>query len=147
MRYIVDFHIHSRYSRAVSKSLTIETLHEWAQYKGIDVLGTGDFTHPLWLRELEEKLEPAEAGLFQLKEKFRHTSYQNKRLARPVRFMLTSEVASIYSQGGQVRRIHTLLVAPTFEAVRQINRELANIGNLTADGRPILGLSARDLAF
>ena len=146
MRYITDFHIHSKYSRACSKDLVPEKLHEWAQYKGIDVMGIGDFTHPLWFKELEEKLEPAETGLFKLKDQYHATTYENKRLAKPVRFLLTSEVASIYSQGGKVRRIHTILVAPTFEAVRTINRELANIGNLTADGRPILGLSAKNLA-
>lgn len=146
MRLIADFHIHSKYSRACSKELVPEKLHEWAQYKGIDIIGTGDFTHPLWFRQLEEKLEPAEPGLFKLKAQFHQTTYENKRLVKPVRFVLTSEVATIYSHAGKLRRIHTLLVAPSFAAVRQINKDLANIGNLTADGRPILGLPTKELA-
>lgn len=152
MRYITDFHIHSKYSRACSKNLVPEKLAEWAQYKGIDILGTGDFTHPLWFAELEEKLEPAENGLFRLKKKFDVPvdtadlpGVDRIRTFRPVRFLLTSEISSIYSQGGRVRRVHTIVVAPSFEVVRKLNKELANIGNLRADGRPILGLSARDL--
>ncbi|MEK7460611.1 MAG: endonuclease Q family protein, partial [Patescibacteria group bacterium] len=146
MRYITDFHIHSKYSRACSKELVPEKLHEWAQYKGIDILGTGDFTHPLWLKELEEKLVPVEAGFFQLNPKYEIRNPKQSGKFRPVRFMLTAEVASIYSQGGKLRRIHTVLVAPSFEVVKKINKELANLGNLTSDGRPILGLSAKGLA-
>ncbi len=145
MRYIADFHIHSKYSRAVSPQLVIEKLHEWAGYKGIDVMGTGDFTHPLWFREIEEKLEPAEEGLYQLKSQFRPTSSDNRRVLPPVRYILTSEVATIFRSHGKVRRIHNILIAPSLVAVRQINKQLANIGNLQADGRPILGLSSKDL--
>ncbi len=146
MRTIVDFHIHSKYSRACSKELVPARLHEWAQYKGIDIIGTGDFTHPLWFKQLEEQLEPAEEGLFRLKDEYHTTTYENKRLIKPVRFILTSEVATIYSHAGKLRRIHTILVAPSFAAVRTINKELATIGNLTADGRPILGLPTKELA-
>lgn len=146
MRLVADFHIHSRYSRACSKDLIPEKLHEWAQYKGIDIIGTADFTHPMWLRELEEKLEAAEAGLFKLKDRYHQTTYENRRLAKPVRFILSSEVATIYSHAGKLRRIHTLLVAPSFAAVHTINKQLANIGNLAADGRPILGLPTKELA-
>jgi uncharacterized protein (TIGR00375 family) len=145
MRLITDFHIHSKYSRACSKELVPEKLNEWAGYKGIELLGTGDFTHPLWLKELEEKLEPAEAGFYRLKPRYQIPDTRYSKFS-PVRFMLTAEVASIYSQGGKLRRIHTVLVAPSFDAVRKINKELANLGNLTSDGRPILGLSAKGLA-
>ena len=128
------------------KELVPEKLHEWAQYKGIDILGTGDFTHPLWLKELEEKLVPVEAGFFQLNPRYEIRNPKQSGKFRPVRFMLTAEVASIYSQGGKLRRIHTVLVAPSFEVVKKMNKELANLGNLTSDGRPILGLSAKGLA-
>ncbi len=133
-RYIGDFHIHSHYSRATSKDMNIEELDKWARIKGIDVLGTGDFTHPLWFRELREKLEPAEEGL-----------YKFKNGDSPTRFMLTVEVSSIYSQGGQVRRIHNIVFAPSFEAAAKLNRKLGEVGNLRADGRPILGLPAHEL--
>ena len=146
MRYITDFHIHSKYSRACSKDLVPEKLHEWAEYKGINILGTGDFTHPLWLKELERKLEPAEPGFFRLKPQESGIRIQDTNKFQSIRFMLTAEVASIYSQGGKLRRIHTVLVVPSFEAVKKINKELANLGNLTSDGRPILGLSAKGLA-
>lgn len=147
MRMITDFHIHSKYSRACSKDLVPEKLAEWAGYKGIDILGTGDFTHPLWLKELEEKLESAEAGLFRLKPQFRSAQIASaEEKFHDPRFMLTAEVSSIYSQGGKVRRIHTVLTVSSFEAARRINLQLANIGNITSDGRPILGLSAKDLA-
>lgn len=134
MRYICDFHIHSHYSRATSKDMNIAELDKWARIKGVDVLGTGDFTHPLWFRELEEKLEPAEDGLFKF-----------KKGDSPIRFILTVEVSSIYSQGGQVRRIHNIVFAPTFSAAQKLNRRLGEVGNLRADGRPILGLPAHEL--
>ncbi|MFY9457588.1 MAG: endonuclease Q family protein [Candidatus Spechtbacterales bacterium] len=134
MRYICDFHIHSHYSRATSKDMNIEELDKWARIKGIDVLGTGDFTHPKWFRELQEKLEPAEEGL-----------YKFKNGNSPIRFILTVEVSSIYSQGGQVRRIHNIVFAPSFEAASKLNRLLGEVGNLRADGRPILGLPAHEL--
>jgi len=134
MRFIGDFHIHSKYSRATSKNMNIEELDRWARIKGIDVLGTGDFTHPQWFRELEEKLEPAEEGLFKF-----------KKGDSPIRFILTVEVSSIYSQGGHVRRIHNIVFAPSFKAAAKINRTLGEVGNLRADGRPILGLPAHEL--
>lgn len=146
MRYITDFHIHSKYSRACSKDLVPENLALWAGYKGIHILGTGDFTHPLWFREIEQKLEPAEEGLFRLKDTFALAdASQSGKFSEP-RFLLTSEVSSIYSQGGKVRRVHTVLVVSSLEAVRELNRALANIGNLQSDGRPILGVSAKELA-
>lgn len=132
---VADFHIHSRYSRATSKNLTLEELDRVAAEKGVDVLGTGDFTHPLWFAELERELEEAEEGL-----------YKRKGSEYGTRFVLTCEVASIYSAGGAVRRVHTLLFAPSLEAVRTINKKLGVVGNLKSDGRPILGLDVAELA-
>lgn len=135
MKFIADFHIHSKYSRATSKSMDLETLDGWAVIKGIKVLGTGDFTHPKWFDAIKKQLEPAEPGLFKLVS-------QNS----PTRFILTSEISCIYKKGGKVRKIHIIIVAPTVDAVEKINEELGKIGNLKADGRPILGLDAKKLA-
>ncbi len=133
MRIIADFHIHSRYSRATSKDMNTEELDKWARIKGITVLGTGDFTHPEWLQELKEKLEPAEAGLFKLKNS-----------ASETRFILTVEISCIYSKKDRVRKIHLLIFAPSFDAAEKINTQLGWMGNIRADGRPILGLDAKE---
>lgn len=135
MKFIADFHIHSKYSRATSKAMDLENLDQWAKIKGIKVLGTGDFTHPEWFKNLKEKLEPAEAGLFKLKNS-----------VSPTRFLLTVEISCIYSKNNRVRRVHILIFAPSFTAVEKINAHLNWIGNLKADGRPILGLDAKELA-
>ena len=134
MEFIADLHLHSKYSRATSPRMDLENLAKWAKIKGIKVLGTGDFTHPLWFQNLKEKIEPAEEGLFKLK------GSQNQ-----TRFLLTSEISCIYSKKGRVRKIHILIFAPNFEAVEKINTHLGWIGNLKADGRPILGLDAKEL--
>jgi len=134
MEFVADFHIHSRYSRATSKEMNLETLEKWAGIKGIKILGTGDFTHPQWIKELKEKLEPAESGLFKLKNS-----------NSDVRFLLTTEVSCIYSKKGKVRKIHIIIFAPFLNIVEKINTRLAWIGNLNADGRPILGLDAKEL--
>lgn len=137
-RYLLDLHVHSRYARATSKDSDLEHLAEWAGYKGLDVIGTGDFTHPAWFAELERKLEETEPGLYQLRDR--------SQLVCPVRFMLTTELACIYSQGGAVRRVHLCVLAPSLAAVAKLNAALAARGcNLRADGRPILGLSSRDI--
>lgn len=135
MKFIGDFHIHSRYSRATSKSLTLDVLDEVAATKGVKVLGTGDFTHPLWISELERGLEKAEPGL-----------YKRKGSKFDTRFLLTCEVSSIYSKGGKVRKVHTLIFAPSIEVVKKINKQLARVGNIHSDGRPILGLDIKELA-
>lgn len=115
-----------------------DNLALWAVKKGIHVLGTGDFTHPLWFAELKEKLEPSEDGLFVLK---RPPSEETKH----TRFLLSGEISCIYSKGGRVRRIHHLVFAPSFEAAEKINNRLNWIGNLKADGRPMLGLDSKKL--
>lgn len=135
MQIVADFHIHSKYSRATSKFLDLEALDEAAHTKGVSVLGTGDFTHPLWYAELEKNLEPAEPGL-----------YKRKNSPYNTRFVLTCEISSIYSKGGRVRRVHTLLLAPSLEVARKINKVLDGVGNLRSDGRPILGLDVKELA-
>ena len=135
MKYICDFHIHSKYSRATSKKTDLENLEKWAKIKGISVLGTGDFTHPEWLVELKEGLRPAEKGLF-----------RRKGIKEGIRFMLTAEVSCIYSKNDKIRKIHILIFAPSFEVVDEINKKLSLIGNLRSDGRPIIGMDAKDLA-
>lgn len=141
MKFIADFHIHSKYSRATSPSMDLENLDKWAKIKGIKVLGTGDFTHPGWFKNLEEKLEPAaEAGLFKLKPEFIGISGDSG-----TRFILTSEISCIYSKNGMVRKIHIIIFSPSFEICKKINAQLDRIGNLKSDGRPILGLDAKEL--
>ncbi|MBZ9569696.1 DNA helicase UvrD [Patescibacteria group bacterium] len=134
MKFIADFHIHSKYSRATSKNTDLENLDKWAKIKGIKVLGTGDFTHPEWFKNLKEKLKPAEPGLYKLRGS-----------DSEIRFILTSEISCIYSKGGRVRKIHIVVLAPSLEIVEKINVHLGWIGNLKADGRPILGLDAKEL--
>jgi len=140
MKFIADFHIHSKYSRATSPQMDLEHLDEVARIKGIKVLGTGDFTHPEWFQNLKEKLEPAEPGLFRIKNK------ELKAKNNETRFILTSEISCIYSKKNKVRKIHVLIFAPDFQTVEKINTQLGWIGNLKADGRPILGLDTKELA-
>ena len=131
MEFVADFHVHSRYSRATSRDMDVEHIAQWAKLKGISLMGTGDFTHHLWLEELRTKLEPTGKGLL---------VYQG------VHFVLSAEVSSIYSKGGRTYRIHNVILAPSFKSVDAINRVLSGIGNLSSDGRPILGLDAEELA-
>ncbi|OHA66696.1 MAG: DNA helicase UvrD [Candidatus Wildermuthbacteria bacterium RIFCSPHIGHO2_02_FULL_47_12] len=149
MKFIADFHIHSRFARATSKDMTLKNLDHWAGKKGIKVMGTGDFTHPLWFKELQEQLEPAEQGLYTLKPAFAKASASDKssadKSAGKARFLFTSEISCIYSKGGQVRRVHLILIAPSVLAVEKINTRLGWIGNLKSDGRPILGIDAKEV--
>lgn len=148
MKFIADFHIHSHYSRATSKLLVPQYLEYWARLKGITVVGSGDFTHPGWLAELKEQLEPAEAGLFKLKQDYRtdktlDTSFLPQR---PVRFMLTAEISNIYKKDGRVRKVHNVIFAPDFQTAEGIQAKITALGgNITSDGRPILGMDSRDL--
>ena len=147
MRFAIDVHLHSRYARATSRDLIPENLHRWSALKGITVVGTGDYTHPAWFGELREKLEAAEEGLFRLKPTLSEavdaelpTSCRGQ-----VRFMLSVEISSIYKKNGRTRKIHNVVILPDFDAVERLNSRLGTIGNLNADGRPILGLDSRDL--
>jgi uncharacterized protein (TIGR00375 family) len=144
MRFIADLHIHSRYSRATSRDLNPENLWKWAQLKGISVIGTGDFTHPEWLKELREKLDPAGNGLFSLKKKLKTGEVPDSCRA-DVSFMLSAEISCIYSKNGKTRKIHSIVLAPGFIDAGKINARLSKIGNLKSDGRPILGLDAKEL--
>jgi len=144
MKFITDFHIHSKYSRATSPQMDLEHLNEVAKIKGIKVLGTGDFTHPEWFNNLKEKLEPAEPGLYKLKSEVQNSKSETS--LDETRFILTSEISCIYSKKGRVRKIHILIFAPDFQTVEKINTQLSWIGNLKADGRPMLGLDAKELA-
>lgn len=148
MELVVDLHIHSHYSRATSRACNFEGLYKWGKLKGINVIGTGDFTHPSWFAEMREQLEPAEGGLFKLKEEFtKPIDASLPALVRDniIRFVPSVEIATIYSKGGKVRKLHQLIIAPSFKTVSEINAKLERIGNLKADGRPILGLDSKEL--
>jgi uncharacterized protein (TIGR00375 family) len=143
----IDIHTHSRYSRATSPSCDLPGLHRAAQLKGIDIVGTGDFTHPAHFADLQKLLTPSAPGLYRLTTAA--AAIANTDLPpscrAAVQFMLTAEISSIYRRDGQCRKVHSILTAPTLEAVAKINARLAAVGNITADGRPILGLDPRDL--
>ena len=147
MKFIADLHIHSYFSRATSKTLNFEHLTKWAQLKGITVVGTGDIAHPGWLEEMKEKLEPAEEGLFRLKDDIAKPLQKevHKACQGEVRFMLAGEISNIYKKNDKVRKIHNVVFLPSFAAVEKFQAELEKIGNIRSDGRPILGLSSRDL--
>jgi uncharacterized protein (TIGR00375 family) len=149
MKFVADLHLHSKYSRAVSQNMTLPNMAHWAKMKGISVLATGDFTHPFWFERLKSELVPEGNGLYKLKEEILPTKSEGfidvKR--EPVHFLLSCEISSIYSQGGQTRRVHNLFFFPGLESVEKFNNELLRRGtNLRADGRPIVGISSRDLA-
>ena len=144
MRFIADLHIHSKYSRATSKAMSPESIWRWAQLKGISVIGTGDFTHPEWFKELEEKLEPAGNGLFTLKRKW-CTDDVPESCRADVYFMLTAEISCIYKKNDKTRKVHSLLFVPDLRSASKISRSLGKIGNIRSDGRPILGLDAKSL--
>ena len=134
MKFIADFHLHSKFSRATSFRSTLENFSKWMKIKGIKVLGTGDFTHPEWFKNLKEKLEEAEPGLFRLK----NSKDEN-------RFILTTEISCVYSKRGKLRKVHLIIFAPSFEAVKKINQRLSFVGNLNADGRPTFGSDAKEI--
>ena len=147
MKFVADFHIHSHYSRATSRELTFEHLHKWAQLKGVQVVGSGDLTHPGWLQEMREKLEPSEDGLFRLKDEIARAMQPEVFAAcqQPVRFILSGEISNIYKKNDKTRKNHNVVFLPSFEAVEKFQNALEKIGNIRSDGRPILGLDARDL--
>ncbi|MFB3894916.1 MAG: endonuclease Q family protein [bacterium] len=130
MRLIADFHIHSKFSRATSKDMDIPELTKWVNWKGIGLLGTSDFTHPVWLSSLKLKLKPRGDGLFEYNQTV---------------FILTTEISNLWNWNGAGKRVHNLIFAPSFEIVDKLNRKLANYGTLTSDGRPMLSLPGPDL--
>lgn len=147
MDYIADLHIHSPYSRATSPESSLAGLAAWARIKGIQVIGTGDFTHPGWIKQIDKELEPAEPGFFKLKSNVTIPSPLGEVILSDssVRFILSAEVSCIYKRHGKVRKVHNLLYVPDLESARKINGKLAEIGNIKSDGRPILGLDSRNL--
>lgn len=134
MRIIVDFHIHSRYSRATSRDMEIVNIVKWADKKGIGIIGSGDFQHPTYFGQLKNKLEPAEPGLFRLRK--------SKSKARVV---LSTEISNIYKQGNKVRKIHTLIFMPDIYMAEKFSKFLSGKGNTDSDGRPIFGFSVSEL--
>lgn len=144
MKETADLHIHSRYSRATSKEGTPEILELWARKKGITLLGTGDFTHPVWREELREKLIPAEDGVYKLKKEY-VVEAAGKYGGKQPRFVVSGEVSSIYKKNGKVRKVHNVILLPGLEEAERLSQNLETIGNLHSDGRPILGLDCREL--
>jgi len=129
MKIFADLHLHSKYSRACSKNLDLENLNYWAKFKGLNLLATGDFTHPLWFKEIKEKLEENGEGFYKLKNE-----------KEEIYFLLSCEISSIYSKNGRVIRIHYLVIFPKIEDVEKFNRKISVFGNLSSDGRPTLGV-------
>jgi uncharacterized protein (TIGR00375 family) len=147
MRFIADLHIHSYYSRATSKKLDLEHLYQWGQLKGLQVIATGDITHPKWLAEMREKLIPSAPGLYQLDPSLTNAVESQVPLAcrDQVHFILSGEISCIYKKGDRVRKSHHVVFFSTLEAVAEFQKRLDRIGNIHSDGRPILGLDARNL--
>lgn len=141
--YVADLHIHSRFSRACSPQLNIPNLVEWAKLKGIDLLGTGDFLHPLWLTELKANLKEDGSGFMQPAS---GEARQGRHNSSNIKFVLSVEISSIYSHKGRVRRVHNLVLLPSFEAADKFQKALlSRRASLASDGRPIVGISSKDL--
>ena len=147
MRFHADLHVHSKHSRATSRDLDLEHLAHWAARKGIGVVGTGDCVHPVWLAELKDKLVPDTPGLFRLRPDLEAAVMATlpAPCRTPVRFMLSTEISTIYKKGDRTRKIHHLIYGPDFDTIDRLQASLARIGNIASDGRPILGLDSRDL--
>jgi uncharacterized protein (TIGR00375 family) len=146
MRFTADLHIHSKFSRATSRDMTLDNIAHWAKIKGLSLVASGDFTHPEWFFLIKEKLEPEGNGFFRLKSILpANNGYLKGMSCRPdeIHFVLSTEISFIYSKKGRVRKVHLLLLAPDFESVEKINSRLSGLGNLRSDGRPILGLDAK----
>lgn len=147
MHVIADLQLHSRFSRAVSKNMTLPAIASWAGRKGIGLVATGDWTHPLWMREIERDLEEMGNGLLRLKPQDKLAEGSPPAHGQAPLFLLATEVSCIYSQGGKGRRVHTLIWVPTLDSARKINQEMMRRGcNLLSDGRPIIGLTSIQVA-
>ena len=164
MRYITDWHVHSKYSRACSKDLELPKIAEWCERKGINIVATGDWTHPKWFAHLEENLEEVREGIYRLRtstggkllcravNKNKSSSLPSlnhsitQPLRRPTEFMFVTEISQIYKKGEQTRRVHNLVWSPSLETCKKVNQELTKRGfNLKSDGRPILGIDSEAL--
>lgn len=144
MKMIADLHIHSRFSMATSKEGTPENLDFWARKKGISLIGTGDFTHPVWREELKERLVSEGNGLYRLRDAYvKEESW--KFPGEGTRFVVSGEISSIYKKNGKTRKVHNVILLPSLEAADAMAQRLEKIGNIHSDGRPILGLDSHDL--
>ena len=150
MTFYADLHVHSKYSRATSTNCDLEHLAVWGAKKGIGVVGTGDFTHPAWRQELNEKLVSAGPGLYRLRPDI------ERELSRSIpagcgasgglpQFMLSVEISTIYKKDGKTRKVHHLIYVPDLAKAEVVAARLGRMGNVSSDGRPILGLDSRDL--
>lgn len=144
MKTIADLHIHSRFSMATSKEGTPENLDFWARKKGISLIGTGDFTHPVWREELKERLVSEGNGLYRLRDEYVKED-SRKFPGEGTRFVVSGEISSIYKKNGKTRKVHNVILLPSLEAADAMAQHLEKIGNIHSDGRPILGLDSHDL--
>ena len=144
MKIIADLHIHSRFSMATSKEGTPENLDFWARKKGISLIGTGDFTHPVWREELKERLVLEGNGLYRLRDAYVKEE-SRKFPGEGTHFVVSGEISSIYKKNGKTRKIHNVILLPSLEAADAMAQRLEKIGNIHSDGRPILGLDSHDL--
>lgn len=144
MKTIADLHIHSRFSMATSKEGTPENLDFWARKKGISLIGTGDFTHPVWREELKERLVSEGNGLYRLRDEYVKED-SRKFPGEGTRFVVSGEISSIYKKNGKTRKVHNVILLPSLEAADAMAQRLEKIGNIHFDGRPILGLDSHDL--
>lgn len=144
MKMIADLHIHSRFSMATSKEGTPENLDFWARKKGISLIGTGDFTHPVWREELKERLVSEGNGLYRLRDEYVKEE-SRKFPGKGTRFVVSGEISSIYKKNGKTRKVHNVILLPGLEAADAMAQRLEKIGNIHSDGRPILGLDSHDL--
>lgn len=147
MRFIADLHIHSSYSRDTSPEMDLQSLYKWAQIKGIYLMASGDFTHPLWFKSINEKLEEAEPGLFRLKKELAADIYDEVPTSckTHMRFLLTTEVTCVFTRDEKLRKIHFLIAVPSVEHVARLNSSFSKICNIEADGSPVIPLDAREL--
>ena len=144
MKIIADLHIHSRFSMATSKEGTPENRDFWARKKGISLIGTGDFTHPVWREELKERLVSEGNGLYRLRDAYVKEE-SRKFPGEGTRFVVSGEISSIYKKNGKTRKVHNVILLPSLEAADAMAQRLEKIGNIHSDGRPILGLDSHDL--
>ncbi|RHQ37531.1 DNA helicase UvrD [Ruminococcus sp. AM45-9BH] len=144
MKMIADLHIHSRFSMATSKEGTPENLDFWARKKGISLIGTGDFTHPVWREELKERLVSEGNGLYRLRDAYVKEE-SRKFPGEGTRFVVSGEISSIYKKNGKTRKVHNVILLPSLEAADAMAQRLEKIGNIHSDGRPILGMDSHDL--
>ena len=144
MKTIADLHIHSRFSMATSREGTPENLDFWARKKGISLIGTGDFTHPVWREELKERLVTEGNGLYRLRDEYVKEE-SRKFPGKGIHFVVSGEISSIYKKNGKTRKVHNVILLPSLEAADTMAQRLEKIGNIHSDGRPILGLDSHDL--